>query len=327
MFTLYFSLAYLKQLSLKAQEGFSYFESNYDPNLKAFLDLILSNESMVKVDSTLQQIEEMSITNLFFKNLLKNKIDKIQFGVSINDYQNENTFLKITDKIPVFFSDLSTSESIKNEERFGHYFNNSESKLDRLFEISAFNFNPIDKVKDWGFSKEFLLPMNKIIIVDPYLYKKQTLISLEKLLKTIISKDYKGTYHISLIGREEIKDKYKPLFKDDLIKHYNSFKSIILESYPELTLSMDQLFLDIKNYEFHDRYILTNNSMIFLSNGLDIIRFDEIKKDSTWLGFTPFSRMSLNGLKGAYSNTLKNKKLAVLKEWVRGQSTNNPLLT
>lgn len=327
MFTLYFTLAYLNKLFEKAQKGFSYFENDYDPNFIAFLDLIFGNESLIKIDSTFQEVENLSKENPFYKKLLKSKFGKLDFGVRMDDFNNVDTFIPVTDRLPIFFSDVSTAKNTKkNEERCGYYFNNSESILNRLFEVNSFNFSPEAKMDDWGFSNDFLLPMNTIIIVDPFLYKKDTLDSLEKLLMSIVSRNFKGTYHISLIGKSDVENYGNKLSKNDLIKIYKIFESNILNAYPELSISMEQLFVPETNKSFHDRYILTNNSMVFLSYGLDLMKFDNIKKDSTWLGFPPFFRMSLNGLKGAYLNTLKNQKLSILKKWVGARVSINPLL-
>ncbi|HXL57076.1 MAG TPA: hypothetical protein VN958_12505 [Chitinophagaceae bacterium] len=82
------------------------------------------------------------------------------------------------------------------------------------------------------------------------------------------------------------------------------------------------------NEEFHDRYLITNNACIFSGYGIDIIKNERVKKDSTWIAFRPFKRVNVNGDNDVFFYNVMQKKLAMMKKWVE-KSTNkissNPL--
>lgn len=85
----------------------------------------------------------------------------------------------------------------------------------------------------------------ELIIIDPY-YGIGTLSNLEK-----ISKNKKIRFLTSRLGTNESEDK----FKKELLKFKSEFRNIQINKYD-------------KFYEFHDRYILSDNGLIIIGHGL-----------------------------------------------------------
>lgn len=324
--TAYCSMAFLKKLTSDFGSDFVNFENLN--RAKYSIDLIdfLLYGCQVKTDLSEEEIE-LNFDDPYVKCLMKRgKIVSAKDQFNTFD-KNHGTFFfeKMDEQVPLLLMNSLTEVEEKSiEDAQGLHCISSKDKISVLFEEKTKTFlnkNPTD----WLFAKEFLHPHNAIVIADPYLYTNDTLSSLVSLLKSTVSKSLKKKYHITLLGCSRRKG-----IKDDeafLIKNIVRSKLQLIESFPTLNINLDYHFYN--GEEFHDRYIITNNTCIFSGYGLDIVKNGVSKKDGTWLAFKPFKRLTINGKEGVFFFSIMKEKLKLMSGWIEKEDklkSSNPLL-
>lgn len=285
---------------------------------------LLFNGATIKTNRNKEEIESAFI-NPFIKSLMKKgKIwpAKEQFDL-LGLQDGDDFFSAIKENVSfLLLNDTSLKKLRRFQDYHGYHCLSTDGDISVLFDEKIKTFKN-DNFTDWQFAKEFMSPHNSIVVADPYLYKEATLNSLNELLVNIAPKRLKKTYHISLVGSS---NKQGMDNEEYLIKNIEKLRSG-LQGSMGIKLIFEYHFCN--QAEFHDRYIITNNTCIFSGYGLDILNRGKTKKDGTWLAFKPFKRMNINGERGVYFCKIMNEKLNLIGSWIKknGNATSaNPLL-
>ncbi len=155
----------------------------------------------------------------------------------------------------------------------------------KLFKGDGFVLNRHEKYekKYSQFAPIISIPSNSMIIIDPYILSDPLNIdnSLIPWIDSALPKQKQSIkYNLSIVSI--VKKEEKQLYHDDLKKLYNRIEKKILEIRPMLDLELEILTIG-HGEDFHGRFIITNNILIYLIDGLDL--FDNngtSKKNATF---------------------------------------------
>ena len=319
--TAYCRMDYLK--SFASDIKFDFIDENYASKVRTKMDLLdfLLKGSIVKTDLDPTEIEH-SFDNPVIKSLMKNGrliAAKEQFEMlNIND--GDDFFLEINSASSVLLIDNIIDEKAKQfEEYHGYHCINSDIGFSKLFSERVKSFQK-DEGTNWNFAKEFLKPHNSIVLADPYLFNPDTLQSVKELLIAVTSPELIGNYYLSLIGTSN-KSKNDERF---ILGKIEQFKSELKMIFPNLKLVVEHHFCNVS--DFHDRYIITNNTCVFTGYGLDMIKKDKAIKDTTWVAFKPFKRLNVNGIDGVFFYKIMQDKLKEMRRWIDRNGVNQTLI-
>lgn len=280
-------------------------------------DVIVSKANLV-IDISLEELIELSKSNLFFKHLVKRSQ---RGGSKICDQGFHETILNNQfNDFPraVFLLDISEKECKELEEKFGLLFlckNNLLRKSKFLFASEVIPIGDKSKkeitISTWAEFEKFKHPFNSLIIIDNYFWKDESdLSSLMPLLKSLLPdqlSDQKTDFHLTLITydaeikteqfnearRKELQEK----INDQLNRPFRIKTSIIKHN-----------VLD-KN---HDRNILTN--YVWFHSGHSFDYFKEIEnKYSKGLSKTETKRTTTLFINGIAHNSISFNSS---KSWV-----------
>ncbi len=300
--------------------GKSYFE---------LLDL-LSNGLNIITDSTHEKLIEKS-ENPYIKFLIKNN----RISCDAKSFER----LKLNDK--TFFSSKNNpiclyllsgfhEDTLKDyQKKTGYNFCSSSSSSIDLFADRIQNFNTNENMS-FDFTNDFFTPHYSIVIADPYLFSEHNKNAIELLLKKIMPRNLEGNYHITLVGSDI--NRYSNLNKSDVIEKWVDNLSKKLNKEQSTVLD----FCIFNESEFHDRIIITNNTLIISGVGLSMIRMEKSfgdsiitsSKDTIWIGFKIYKRILTNKNNSILVYNLMLEKLSILKGWIsrsKQKSSPNPL--
>lgn len=283
------------------------------------IKILVSDCLYIKTDVSKESIEEQK-GNPYINKLIKgNRIISC-----------EDDFKRIrTDNI-LFYNNLSSlcifllSDSYKGlieelEKQSGYHHYTISSNHENLFCDQIETFKNDSSYKNWEFANRFLNPHHSIVIADPYLFKASegSFNAIKELFKLHDNVDLKRKYHITLIGKKN----------DNFAKESDIKKWIIdLKAQFErqnIDIVIENFIIDKK--DFHDRYIITNNSFIFSGYGIDIIKYNKQAKEGTWVAIKPFKQVISNGGRKVFYASIMKEKLSILKSWIIEQKYNEPL--
>ncbi len=280
----------------------------------------LLKSSMIKLDAHPDD-ELRLLAHPILKMLAKsNKLRLAKEQFRFLEQNNELGFFKSISE-PIAFLLLNN----KSEKKLNQYIRysglhclNINSDLSILTEVKVKDFNKEIQYQNWDFAKPFLIPYHSIVIADPNLYKKETLDSVKNLLLNTLSITLKVKCTITLIGKTRGRGIHEE--PNRLLNNVDAFKADLLSSFKGNEPEIEHFFTDEE--DFHDRYIITNNTSIFSGYGLDIIKNGKVTKDSTWIAFKPFKRLNIDGRRGALFYEVMLGKLKTFKTWIKEPSKN-----
>ena len=199
-----------------------------------------------------------------------------------------------------------------------HHFSTS-SNHECLFYDQIETFQNKSTFKDWGFAKRFLNPHHSIVIADPYLFTTSdgSINSIKELLGSLNMDSLNRDYHVTLIGKKI----------DNLAKGIQIQKWIkeLMTQFERKNINVNIESFIIANKDFHDRYIITNNSFIFSGYGIDIIKNNKQTKESSWVAFKPFKQVISNEDQKVFYVSIMKEKLSILRTWIIENKNNEPM--
>ena len=191
------------------------------------------------------------------------------------------------------------------KQQTGWTFLNNDAEYPHYFSHHILNFKP-DQQIDWNIVAKQIEVHHSILVVDPYIFGQNGLIGLCKLLKKIAPQKLDKTYQITLIGKPDGKN-------DQLERNVKNKLNEVLNTSYNLEL------FSINKEAFHDRYLFTNNVMIFSGYGFDLTNTkDQIKKDTTWHIYQPFQRIDNK----EFGYQIMQQKLSLFHKWIDNKSQN-----
>lgn len=284
------------------------------------IKLLISECLTIRTDVSKERIEEQR-SNPYINKLIKgNRIVSCEDDFKSIRSDN-NLFYNNLDTLCLFL--LSDSykgliERLEMQSGFHHY--TTSSNHENLFIDQVEPFRKDGTNKNWNFAKRFFFPHHSIVIADPFLFHKSEdgRSSINSFLDTISQRSLIRTYNITFIGSNG--SYYNPRITIKKIQSWiNEIKKNIFND-SNITI---QYFIVDQN-EFHDRYIITNNSYLNSGYGIDIIINEKQTKDGKWEALKPFKQVIFNGVNVFYVNVMK-EKLLILKSWIIEQGYNEPL--
>lgn len=174
-----------------------------------------------------------------------------------------------------------------------------------------------DEYKNWAEilrSKEYRLSdCNSMIIIDNYILKNDLVIenNLFPILKELLPPelDKRIEFHLSIITEKTKDDQDSKYFQGK----YSFIKKKIEGLFPNLKLQFD-LYIQEGKGEFHDRVIITNNTMISSEGGFDLInRNGKITKHTKWSIIHQGIHACDGGFDVSYLNTISAASAVVRK--------------
>jgi len=133
----------------------------------------------------------------------------------------------------------------------------TDGTTEYLFRERSFSLNIGDTFNWPRFINQFVLPFNRIRILDPYLYKNASKVDLKGLLIALIKKNKEAKIEIISNGeKHQIEKVY------DEITSISGFKS---------DLSLYKQASDVSNI-FHKRVIWTDYWVLFAERGFDFLK-------------------------------------------------------
>lgn len=179
------------------------------------------------------------------------------------------------------------------------------------------------ETQNWQFAKPAAEPHHCMVVADPYLFTPRGMQGLLSMLREIAPTKLQKTYHLSLIGKPHHAENAPNILLPDAIQDILADIQLELEG-RQLSVCLEQLYCT--NGRFHDRYVITNNAIVFLGYGVAVLAADEAAphRESTWIAARPYSRLNEHGREdGVFIASLLLKKLRKLKHWLGPNQTAN----
>ena len=294
-------------------------------------------ENGVKIHYCINDFETIRKRNPFINYLVKKETSSL---ISDKDYKlfQDNPEMFIESKgcnNSLFLLNSKHNGSISRcENSYGYHCITSEN-YSAIFKDNVQLFKESSAITSWNFAKDYFKPHNSLLVVDPYLFTYQGLNSFYDFLETVIPKELKTVYHLSLIAYENPNNNGINIFKAK--EELKSFMISVGLTNPKLELHLfdyckkeeRNLFTYPSPLDFHDRYLISNNACVFSGRGLDYIKKQKMSYEGTWIVFKPFTRISLEEESVFFAKVVE-EKLMGFKKWIK-QSKNsistNPLVT
>lgn len=238
-----------------------------------------------------EQFESLTINEYWFKSLWKKSANgecgvefiASEFPAIIEIAKNINNRRDFLDAIYLTCTPLDLCEEF--EKSFGIKVICFEKLFenDELFNIHIESIESGSRSHtNWRFLETYKHVCNSLAIVDNYILadKNNILENLVPILDSLLPKNLKASFHISVFAKKEIKGGITKDFKSyhDLIKHE------IERIRPELnfTLGIFQL-----RREIHDRNLITNNYIIESGSGFNLFKRERALNQTKIIGFYP----------------------------------------
>lgn len=321
----YCSIDYLEEITRKTLIDYMQPEKTLQGRTVFDLLELITEGLNIRTDCPPEKIEERRTTNPYINFLIKGN----RIKAAISEFQqlrtNEDEFFTSAEKgVKLFLLSETYVSRIKDyQDKSGYYFLTPSTDNQLLFDEEIETFERSSQ-KTWAFAERFFNPHHSIVVADPYLYKEVSRRSLKEMLEKILPKKLLTPYHISLVGSDKNR-------KNDLPDANNITEwAAGLRNWINTIVNTASFECHIYNKEdFHDRYIITNNTCIFSGYGLNIIKNNhETQRDGTWLALKPFKRVNVNGLKGVIFLKIMKDKLGIIKTWIGNSNSpdsSNPL--
>lgn len=312
---LHTSLSYLQKMQNLATIDF------FDEGLKAQLhtqmqwfDLVTKGFRVIETNATdaeIQQCNDPLIRYLVRHGRLRPQQKKGQFQSPFHLYAEK----------------LNLKESKREQKRSGCFHVNTTGGDASLFGHYLHHFDTT-QWHTWQFAKPALAPHNSIVVADPYLYTDYGMRGLLAMFREVAPAGLQHKYHITLMGKPPSVQYQNGVMPPEIIGEQLEQLKFELEG-KGLQICIENLFCD--NVRFHDRYIITNNVIVFLGYGVGVLARDEGQphREGTWIAVRPFARLNEHGKEGVFIAELINKKLETFRVWLSKAGINNivnPLL-
>ena len=298
-------------------------EANIEDN-KSRLELaqLIFKGVYAKIDKSQEEINSLyndSNCNPYLKSLLRSGVKRIApavEGFKSLDAKDQNLFKSISPFTQFFLANSKSLNASDFETNSGHLFYtlnnpNSYPRINR-FQVESFKLN---EPKPWSFINNYNAPHNSIVIVDPHLLKNEKNEHVIHLVKNLCPKKLKSKYWITLVTSKASVVRFPDKAGEKLAER---FKWIQDELAKALALDFEVELVIYSKEDFHDRYIITNNFMIYSGYGFDLINNSgRGKKQTSWV--------AINHAKIQDSAIIGNEKphyntamvfLSELKRWV-----------
>ncbi len=180
------------------------------------------------------------------------------------------------------------------------------------FSVELFKFK---EVKNWSFVNQYKLPHHSIVIVDPHLFRDDENKHVVELIKNMINRDLKSTYYITLFVSKSSAGKQEDKASIIIPERVEWIESKLKEEFKNKAIKLEWVVYN--GEEFHDRYIITNNTMIYSGYGFDLINSKgNAKKQTSWIMVNHAKiQDTVNGNVKTHFNTAI-AYLSRLKEWI-----------
>lgn len=312
---LHTSLSYLQEMESKATIDF--FDEENTRLAKAqmqWFDLVAKGIKVIELDASDDAIENCNqplIKHLFRNGRLRPQHNHGRFKTPfhlfayIQDAKESKRFQKQTGAF--YISHSSTAENV-----FGQYLHH--------FDIREEN--------TWEFATPVFAPHNSMVVADPYLYTRHGLEGLLAMMRCVVPKQLKQPYYIALIGKPFQENFASNILRQGEIENYCESLQQELKSYG-LNIILEQFYCN--QHKFHDRYIFTNNAIVFLGSGVSVLAHDSgtPHKEGTWIAVRPYSRLNELGRDGVFLAELIERKLKTFYKWLHFEGYKevaNPLI-
>lgn len=298
------------------------------------IQLIL-NGAIISIDKTIEEFEALinESSNPILTYLLTNGNGRRRLNFMKEDFDkisSENFSTISKEPFTQFFLTNHYSgiaDKIENENGSLVYTFNRANSIKRINQLNIDVFQNGDNV-DWNFINKYSIPHHSIIIADPYLLSENPN-HISDLISKFIGKDLKCKYHVTLFFRAKdhsVNKRYSDKCKEKVEERIELLKKKLDR------ISSPNIILEWVVYEgndFHDRYIITNNFIIYTGNSFEWVGKQQEGKNTNWIvvnhskmndntGFCYYNKAAkyLNGL----------KKWVLKKENYSSISINNPML-
>jgi len=297
------------------------YKSNDNKNKAELVQLVL-NGLYAKVDKSSEEIASLRKQNnfnpLFEYLLLASGKQKVEYcPAEFNTIKHGKLDSLIINPFTQFFLSNTIGNTEKMEKDYGiliHQMNRKES-YKRLSTIQLETFK-LRETKDWIFIHKYELPHHSILIADPHLLRNNQNVHVLRLLECLISTNLKSKYHITFfISSNSMKSNEKDKAGILLPERVRWIKDNIEIKFKKLPFEIEYVVYD--GEDFHDRFIITNNAMIYSGYGFDLISDrNTVKKQTSWL-FVNHGKIveEKNGTVRTHYDIVRNYLLQ-LKEWI-----------
>lgn len=229
----------------------------------------------------------------------------------------------------IFFSnDEFTCNQV--ETSYGHFCINIKKlqSLNRLFRFQTQPLRANDHL-DWSFIRNFCYPLNSMIFCDPYLLSND--LQGKENLCDILQEFLLGSSHATVditfitcnqpfINNEDPKETRWTLADERLENCWSSFRVHLRNRIGDnLNLSL----INVPYKKLHDRFIITNNIMIYSGYGFGGIGFKDnrnnlkVKKQTSWsiINHAKMQESNMPEEEKTHFNTI-NYFIEDIKEWI-----------
>lgn len=210
--------------------------------------------SVIEVDLSDEEIKTKIEQNPYFKKLIRNQaIKSSKSNLEDFDSLKQNS---------AFFLERQDWEAEKYQEKHGLWFFGKDylNRIGLFFKSQDFSFNKKNRFKNFDFVYPFKHPVNAMVITDDYLFndsKQYDKVSIEQNLIPIIKKFANS--------------KIEADFQLTIISCPKNFSLdidlIVSEIKQKLSSFAQNIRVNFVNYNFHARYIFTNQFFIKSDKG------------------------------------------------------------
>ena len=230
-----------------------------------------------------------------------------------------------------FLSDFYSNPAKEIEEKAGHLVHtlNNPNSYVRINQLNVEVFNKSHAI-DWSFLKNYSIPHHSIVIVDPYLLSEKPNHIVE-LIKNFIGNKLTCKYFITLFFRDKdhsVNKKDSDRCEKIVIDRIDWLKQEFSKKIKGVELELEWIIYN-KN-DFHDRYIITNNFMVYTGNSFSWINENNANSSSQTNWIVVNNAKSTNSGKSHFHQVFKY--IEALKKWVANKEVysteviKNPIL-
>lgn len=309
---LHTSVSYLDKVMASDSVVLDFYNLGEQQNKLQLADLLFHGVDEVYLEDDDQTIEQSKniLVKRYLKDLkIKRKTENAQARKPLYDLY--------------FNASLSDAEVKSLQKKKGCFHGNHNSDPAPLFGEYVQHFDTSEKMS-WEFASPMFEPHNSVVIIDPYLFTRFALNGLIEMFRKILPRRLQEHYHITLIGRRSnLNDGI--LLQIDIEGFIQQLKMEL--SAHALHVTVEYFFCN--QHEFHDRYIFTNNTAVFLGSGVSILAGNTPFKEGSWLAYRPYKRINFDGRQGVFFYKVMQRKLRTICSWLNQsgyRNFQNPLL-
>lgn len=335
----YVSYSFLEELIVNSQQiNLIQLDEKGINKSKAELIQLISKGLSITIDKTEDEIECIFKENPYIKKLIKDgRITTLAPKVFDELVQKKfpNDLNPFTQFFLPNFSSKVTEEIEKEKGFLIHHIDRPET-YQRLSQFKIETFKKGEE-KDWSFIRNHTQPHHSIIIVDPFLLSKPQNNHVVEIIKNILNEQkLVDEYHVTLfVSKKSVKKEFQDKADEKIKERIDNLKERLYHELGKIKLVFEWVFYS--GEDFHDRYIITNNFMIYSGYSFDLLRKEnknvsKVKKQTSWIivNHGKIQDVSKGTVKTHYSTVISF--INQLNEWVTKKesysstSISNPIL-